>query len=280
MRSKSRTSSSKSCESRTGNLAATDASAPNFPDFPDFPDPSDFPDEDDREGSFPGAVPSGEEPKAPNEAETDAAAGGSHVAPNPACDDVVPWPPATRSARVVGLNVDVNDASEPKLPSTARPFSPVLAPVDANSSREERLVSVVVIVVGGVSKVSLGVSKVSHPAVRFLRSSSMIGVVTSNPSNASSRFGTAGGAAGVLGGFASARTTVFSPYRTYSVVASLTSSSSWRLAIGPFAFAAAESPRSRRDSRRHSVVGDMSRAGHLAKIWPITRRQLETSTAS
>ena len=24
----------------------------------------------------------------------------------------------------------------------------------------------------------------------------------------------------------------------------------------------------------------MSRAGHLAKIWPITRRQLETSTAS
>ena len=34
MRSKSRTSSSKSCESRTGNLAATDASAPNFPAAP------------------------------------------------------------------------------------------------------------------------------------------------------------------------------------------------------------------------------------------------------
>ena len=45
MRSKSRTSSSKSCESRTGNLAATDASAPNFPD------PS-AADDGDREGSF------------------------------------------------------------------------------------------------------------------------------------------------------------------------------------------------------------------------------------
>jgi len=81
MRSKSRTSSSKSCESRTGNLAATDASAPNFPDFPD---PSDFPDEDDREGSFPDDV-SRKEPNAPNDdAETDAA-GGSDVAPG-ACD--------------------------------------------------------------------------------------------------------------------------------------------------------------------------------------------------
>lgn len=92
MRSKSRTSSSKSCESRTGNLAATDASAPNFPDFPD---PSDFPDEDDREGSFPGGVSvapfpaAGDEPKAPNEAETDVAAGGSHVAPV-ACSHDVP----------------------------------------------------------------------------------------------------------------------------------------------------------------------------------------------
>ena len=116
MRSKSRTSSSKSCESRTGNLAATDASAPNFPDFPDLPDPSDFPDEDDREGSFPGGVSvapfpaAGDEPKAPNEAETDAAAGGSHVAPVAACDDV-PWPPGyPKSARVAGLNVDVNEA--------------------------------------------------------------------------------------------------------------------------------------------------------------------------
>ena len=61
----------------------------------------------------------------------------------------------------------------------------------------------------------------------------------------------------------------------------MASSSSWRLAIGPTTFAAAQSgPRTRRDSRRHSTVGDMSRAGHLAKIWPITRRQLETSTAS
>ena len=69
MRSKSRTSSSKSCESRTGNLAATDASAPNFPDdFPDdFPDPS-AADEDEGEGSFPGGVSTGKEPKAPNDA--------------------------------------------------------------------------------------------------------------------------------------------------------------------------------------------------------------------
>ena len=77
MRSKSRTSSSKSCESRTGNLAATDASAPNFPD------PS-AADDGDREGSFPDDV-SRKEPNAPtDDAETDAA-GGSDVAPG-ACD--------------------------------------------------------------------------------------------------------------------------------------------------------------------------------------------------
>ena len=70
MRSKSRTSSSKSCESRTGNLAATDASAPNFPDDSpdDFPDPS-AADEDEGEGSFPGGVSTGEKPKAPNDAQ-------------------------------------------------------------------------------------------------------------------------------------------------------------------------------------------------------------------
>lgn len=80
MRSKSRTSSSKSCESRTGNLAATDASVPNFPDdSPDFLDPS-AADDGDREGSFPDDV-SRKEPNAPNDdAETDAA-GGSDVAP-------------------------------------------------------------------------------------------------------------------------------------------------------------------------------------------------------
>ena len=176
-----------------------------------------------------------------------------------------------------GLNADVNEASEPKLPSNTSPFSPVLAPVDerVGRAREERpsVVSVVVSVgVGGVNVVG-GVSKVSHPAVRFLRSSS-IGVVTSNPSNpahsCASPRRSGGDVAG--GGVAVVRAESLS----------LPSSSSWRLAIGPFTFA--ESPESpsfrRRDSRRHSTVGDMSRAGHLAKIWPITRRQLETSTAS
>ena len=179
-----------------------------------------------------------------------------------------------------GLNADVNEASEPKLPSNTRPFSPVLAPVEM--AREERpsvVVTVVVTVVGvGVGGVNVvgGVSKVSHPAVRFLRSSS-IGVVTSNPSNpahsCASPRRSGGDVAG--GGVAVVRAESLS----------LPSSSSWRLAIGPFTFAESpESPESpsfrRRDSRRHSTVGDMSRAGHLAKIWPITRRQLETSTAS
>ena len=179
-----------------------------------------------------------------------------------------------------GLNADVNEASEPKLPSNTSPFSPVLAPVDerVGRAREERpsVVSVVVSVgVGGVNVVG-GISKVSHPAVRFLRSSS-IGVVTSNPSNpahsCASPRRSGGDVAG--GGVAVVRAESLS----------LPSSSSWRLAIGPFTFAESpESPESpsfrRRDSRRHSTVGDMSRAGHLVKIWPITRRQLETSTAS
>ena len=286
MRSKSRTSSSKSCESRTGNLAATDASAPNFPDDSpdDFPDPS-AADEDEGEGSFPGGVSTGEKPKAPNDAQLCGSSWRLAIGP---CD--VPLSARVKSAPM-GLNADVNEASEPKLPSNTRPFSPVLAPVEM--AREERpsvVVTVVVTVVGvGVGGVNVvgGVSKVSHPAVRLARSSS-IGVVTSNPSNPSNPGAHScgsnprrSGGFGVLGGFASARTTVVSPYRTYSVVASVSSSPSWRLAIGPTTFAVAQSgPRTRRDSRRHSTVGDMSRAGHLAKICPITRRQLETSTAS